>query len=158
MKTIEKTMLVIGLVAMTGTLYAEGEDGVEASVGADVVSSYIWRGGKVDGAAIQPSISVGYKGLSLGAWGSASIVGSDYKEIDFTLSYAVGGFSAMVTDYWCASDDVDYFDYSDSTLTLLRSAWLTISNSFRLAGTPTSGAPWVPKRMATTPTHRTSRL
>lgn len=115
MKTIEKTMLVIGLVAMTGTLYAEGEDGVEASVGADVVSSYIWRGGKLDGAAIQPSISVGYKGLSLGAWGSASIVGSDYKEIDFTLSYAVGGFSAMVTDYWCASDEVDYFDYSDST-------------------------------------------
>ena len=97
-------MIAIALMAMTGTSYAEGEGGVEASVGADVVSSYIWRGGKLDGAAIQPSLSVDYKGLSLGAWGSASIVGSGYKEIDFTLSYAVGGLTAMVTDYWCADD------------------------------------------------------
>ncbi|MBR3568940.1 MAG: hypothetical protein IKN94_11780 [Salinivirgaceae bacterium] len=117
MKTIEKTMIAIALMAMTGTSYAEGEGGVEASVGADVVSSYIWRGGKLDGAAIQPSLSVDYKGLSLGAWGSASIVGSGYKEIDFTLSYAVGGLTAMVTDYWCADDDTKYFEYSaDSTV------------------------------------------
>ena len=119
MKTIGKTMLVVGLMATAGSLYAEGEgeseSKFEASVGADVVSSYIWRGAKLDGAAIQPSLSVGYGGLSLGAWGSASIVGSNYKEIDFTLSYAVGGLTAMVNDYWCASDEVEYFDYTDTT-------------------------------------------
>ena len=51
---------------------AEGQDKVEASVGADLVSSYIWRGQELGDVSIQPSVSLSWKGLSLTVWGSAS--------------------------------------------------------------------------------------
>ena len=78
---------------------AAAQDKVEASVGADVVSGYIWRGQELGDVSIQPSASVSWKGLSLTAWGSASW-GREYaKEFDLTLGYAVKGFSVSVTDY-----------------------------------------------------------
>ncbi|HOI26650.1 MAG TPA: hypothetical protein PLN63_02425 [Paludibacteraceae bacterium] len=72
---------------------------VEFSAGADLVSSYVWRGSRVTGASFQPAVGISYAGFSLGAWGS-----SDFKnminEADFTLGYEIGGFSACVTDYF----------------------------------------------------------
>ena len=47
------------------------QDKVEASVGADFVSGYIWRGQDLGGVSIQPTLSVSYKGFSLSAWGTA---------------------------------------------------------------------------------------
>lgn len=92
----------IALMTMAIVPLAVGaQDKVEASVGADVVSSYIWRGQNLGNAAIQPTASVSYKGFSLGAWGSYGIVNSDdTKELDFTASYSAGGFTVAVTDYW----------------------------------------------------------
>lgn len=79
---------------------AHAQDTVEASVGADLVSGYIWRGQDLGGVSIQPNLSVAYKGFSIEAWGSIGFEGSDTKEIDLTLGYANGGFSVSVTDYW----------------------------------------------------------
>ena len=78
------------------------QDKVEATVGADLVSSYIWRGQDLGGMSIQPSLDVSYKGLSLSAWGSVGIERTDTKEFDLTLSYSVGGLTIGVTDYWFA--------------------------------------------------------
>ena len=76
------------------------QDKVEASVGADLVSGYIWRGQDLGGVSIQPSLGIAYKGFSLGAWGSVGFESTDTKEFDLTLGYSTGGFSVSVTDYW----------------------------------------------------------
>ena len=95
----KETALLLGL-SMTVPATSIAQDKVEASVGADLVSGYIWRGQDLGGVSIQPSLSVAYKGFSLGAWGSAGIESADTKELDLTLGYSTGGFSISVTDYW----------------------------------------------------------
>lgn len=93
-------LATVGVAAMLPTC-AAAQEKVEASAGADVVSSYIWRGQKLGEAAVQPSLGISYKGLSLSAWGSYGITnGSDNKEFDLTLSYSTGGFTIGVTDYF----------------------------------------------------------
>ena len=88
----KETALLLGMsMAVPATSIAQ--DKVEASVGADLVSGYIWRGQDLGGVSIQPSLSVAYKGFSLGAWGSAGIESADTKELDLTLGYSTGGFS-----------------------------------------------------------------
>ena len=89
---------MMGLVAGAT---AHAEDGVETTVAADMVSRYIWRGLDAGSTAIQPTLGVGYKGLSLTAWGSYGMTDpDDTKEFDLTLGYSVGGFNIGITDYW----------------------------------------------------------
>jgi hypothetical protein len=105
-------LLATGLVMSMTTL---AQDEVETTVAADVVSSYIWRGQDLGSAAIQPTLGVGYKGLSLTAWGSYGLVNTaDTKEFDLTLAYTTGGFNIGITDYWFDAGldpDVRYFKY-----------------------------------------------
>lgn len=101
-------------LAMPYTTYAQ--DKVEVSVGADLVSSYEWRGQHLSGASVQPSISLGKYGVSLTAWGSVALdqSGTYTNELDFTLGYSIGGFSIALTDYFCIPgnfDDAKYFMY-----------------------------------------------
>lgn len=100
--------LIIGMMALTAT--ANAQDKVEASISADVVSKYVWRGQDLGNAAIQPTASVSYKGLSLSAWGSYGIVEAGQEEFDLTLAYSTGGFNVGITDYYC-SPDAKYFLY-----------------------------------------------
>ena len=93
---ITVALLLSGLVPST----MMAQDKVEASVGADLVSGYIWRGQNLGGVSVQPSLGISYKGLSLGAWGSVGIESKDTKEFDLTLGYSIGGFSVSITDYW----------------------------------------------------------
>ena len=105
-------LLAIGLVA-SATAFAQ--DNVETTVAADFVSSYIWRGQNLGSVAVQPTLGVGYKGLSLSAWGSYGLTDpDDTKEFDLTLAYTVGGLNIGITDYWF-SEGLDpagrYFKY-----------------------------------------------
>ena len=85
---------------------------VNTTVSADVVSSYIWRGLDCGSAAIQPTLGIDYKGLSLTAWGSYGLVDTnDAKELDLTLAYATGGFNIGITDYWFNTPEERYFLY-----------------------------------------------
>ena len=97
-------------VAMMASVPAAAQDKVEAEVGADLVSGYIWRGQDLGNVSIQPSLSLAYKGFSLSAWGSVGFEKSDTKEIDLTLGYSTGGFSVSVTDYWTNGGPA-YFHY-----------------------------------------------
>jgi hypothetical protein len=93
---------------------ANAQDKVEASLGADIVSNFIWRGMKFGEAAIQPSLSVGYKGFALEAWGSYGLTSmDDAKEVDLTLSYTTGGLTLGITDvFYVTGDDApNYFMY-----------------------------------------------
>ena len=90
----------MAMMMATG-LSATAQSEIETTVSGDIVSSYIWRGQDLGSTAIQPTLGVGYKGLSLTAWGSVGIADpSDTKECDLTASYTVGGLNIGITDYW----------------------------------------------------------
>lgn len=108
---MKKFMMIAAMAAMALSMNAQ--DKVEAEVSADLVSNYIWRGAKLDDAAVQPSLGVSYKGVSLSAWGSYGLTsGGKTKELDLTLAYSTGGFNIGITDYFCVSSDAPkYFLY-----------------------------------------------
>ena len=105
-------LLAMGMVAGATAI---AQEKIETTVGADFVNEYIWRGQKLGDAAVQPTLGVGYKGLSLTAWGSYALTNTaDVKEFDLTLGYTIGGLTIGITDYWF-SDGLDpdgrYFKY-----------------------------------------------
>lgn len=100
------------MFAATVMAQDEAQDKVEADLSADVVNQYIWRGQDLGHVSIQPSLELGYKGLSLAAWGNVGLSDpNDTKEIDLTASYTIGGFSIGVTDYWTDEGEDRYFLY-----------------------------------------------
>lgn len=94
---------------------AIAQDKVETTISSDFVSSYIWRGQDLGSVAVQPTLGLGYKGLSLTAWGSYGLTNpDDVKEFDLTLAYSTGGLNIGITDYWFSSGldpDARYFKY-----------------------------------------------
>ena len=98
-------------------LYAQEEDKASAfSVGADFVSSYVWRGSKIgSGPNIQPSLSYSIGGLTLGAWGSHSFHQfGDFAETDLYASYGFDfGLSMGITDYYYQGSPL--FNFSGDT-------------------------------------------
>ena len=88
----------MGLAVSSATL---AQERVETTICGDVVSSYIWRGQDLGDVSLHPTLGIGYKGLSLTAWGSVGLSDpSDTKEFDLTLGYAIGGLNIGITDYW----------------------------------------------------------
>lgn len=83
------------------------------SAGADLVSTYMWRGIYSGGASFQPALGVSCGPVTLGAWGSESFDG-DSKEVDLALSFEKGGFSAVLTDYFFPGSG-KYFDWDKET-------------------------------------------
>ncbi len=92
------------------------------SVGADVVSRYVWRGVDFgESLSIQPALSFGYSGFEIGAWGSYSVSadGADANENDLWASLTLAGPSgssvtATVTDYYFPGPGATGFSYSDA--------------------------------------------
>lgn len=108
-------LFALGLVAVA-TAHAQDEKAkVETTVAADFVTNYIWRGLDCGNISVQPTLGIGYKGLSLSAWGSVGFTSTDTKEFDLTLAYTIGGFNIGITDYWfnTGGDEPDnrYFKY-----------------------------------------------
>ena len=105
-------ILAMGLVLSSTAL---AQDKVETNVAADFVNEYIWRGQKCGDVSVQPTLGVGYKGLSLTAWGSYGLSNKDdVKELDLTLAYSTGGLNIGITDYWFSEGldpDARYFKY-----------------------------------------------
>lgn len=100
MRNLTIMALIAMLLAVTTGMKAQDEK-VEATIGTDVVSQYIWRGQDLGNVSLQPSLTLEYKGFSLSAWGSVGLSQpSDTKEFDLTAAYSVGGFNIGVTDYW----------------------------------------------------------
>ena len=107
--------IVLFAMGLVMSMTAIAQDEIETTISGDVVSSYIWRGQDLGSTAIQPTLGVGYKGLSLTAWGSYGLVNpADTKEFDLTLAYTAGGFNIGITDYWFNSGldpEARYFKY-----------------------------------------------
>jgi len=90
------------------------------ATGADIVSSYVWRGFPQEATKgtpnIQPYVSFTTGGLTLGSWASSSLLGN-VKEVDLYATYAFSSQLALtVTDYnWGFASPKGYFDYSKAT-------------------------------------------
>lgn len=94
-------LFTLSALLLLGATSVEAQDEVEATIAADVVNHYIWRGQDLGHTAFQPTLGVAYKGLSLTAWGSTGLTESaDTRELDLTLAYTIGGFNIGVCDYW----------------------------------------------------------
>ena len=101
------------LLAMIAPMMMSAQDEVETTIGADIVSQYIWRGQELGDVSLQPTLGIAYKGLSLTAWGSVGLSNKDNtKEFDLTAAYTTGGFHIGVTDYWFNTPNERYFAYS----------------------------------------------
>lgn len=118
---------IAAAVMVSGTAMAQ--DKVEVTAQADLVSGYIWRGQNFGPLAVQPTLGIAWKGLSLTAWGSYQIpstaqngTSTRTKELDLTLGYSIGGFNVGITDYYCLSNCPDgqearYFLYDNGKRT-----------------------------------------
>ena len=69
-----KKILIITAILFTAAVTAKAQDTLEATIGTDLVSQYVWRGQDLGDVSVQP--------------------------FDLTLAYTVGGFNIGVTDYW----------------------------------------------------------
>ena len=110
-----KKFVLFGLSFIVCLLSVTPVRAQETTIGADVVSSYIWRGQDLGGVSLQPTLGLEYKGISLSAWGSVGLADpADTKEFDITLGYTIGGLNIGITDYWfnAGLDPQDrYFKY-----------------------------------------------
>ncbi len=141
--TLIRTLILTGIVLVFSTCgYAQLQDENKMedktgsapafSVGADVVSRYIWRGADYGNSpAVQPSVAFSVAGFKAGFWGSYGLgqysqqVGSavvnmgHYSEFDFFLSYSLKGFTLMAYDYFIPNpldpnNGSRYFNFKNS--------------------------------------------
>jgi hypothetical protein len=95
---------------ITTDLFSQDGDSNPLTAGADLYSSYVWRGTKYgSGPAFQPNMKFTTGFFSIGAWGSFDFAGYQEADIYLTLSLPAG-FTLGITDYYYP--DFDYFDYS----------------------------------------------
>lgn len=100
---------IVSIAALAATVLAQpvlaqdepsaaSEPKVKVSAGADLVSTYIWRGQNLSSAAFQPSLGMEVGGFSLSAWGSADF-NHGINEFDWIAAYSISGFTIGLTDY-----------------------------------------------------------
>ena len=119
-------VFLAALMAVVVSAQAEVEFAYEA--GAEIVSSYIWRGQYNGGLSFQPDVEIGYDGaissLRIGAW--ANLGASDWKfkkdqgdgtgftkfmpEIDIVGSFSICGLSLGFNHYYYC-DGSNFFSW-----------------------------------------------
>lgn len=89
----------------------KAEDPVKLDFGADVVSSYIWRGQELGGFSVQPyaTLSFAKPGISFGVWASAELfeqaAAANMTEFDLTLAWnPVEALTIGLTDYYLSGN------------------------------------------------------
>ncbi|MFZ4525341.1 MAG: hypothetical protein ACOYOE_07305 [Chlorobium sp.] len=159
-KTAKLLSLAVALFAgLSGTAQAEG-----FKAGADVVSSYVWRGGDLgDSPAIQPALSYTFagSGVVVGAWGSYALSDNTtsstpphsryrYQEIDLYATVPVGPFGLTLTDYYIADTTLNpsprAFDFSNNSSNVIEASVsyakdnLSLFAAINVAGSEENGA------------------
>lgn len=116
MKNLKRNLLVV--LTCTSLISSQAFGGEEKnkespfSIGADVVSSYVWRGTRFSGASFQPYVELKQGSLTIGSWGSYDFNGN-FAEADLYASYAFDfGLSLGFTDYYYPG--ADYFELGDT--------------------------------------------
>ena len=109
--------LLLG-VSSVAPLCAQERGDWSMTVGADAVSSYLWRGMNSAGPSIQPSAYFDYEkgdwAVSMGAWASKSFVKGDYNEFDLSVEATWRNFALSLANYsefYGAEFDDNYLDF-----------------------------------------------
>lgn len=116
---VSKGVLMFVIIALlTTSVDIRAQDEQQSSpfdVGADLVSSYLWRGTKFGtGPAIQPYLELALGNFTIGGWGSYCLTTNEAAEADLYLSYGFDfGLSIGLTDYYFPG--TEYFDVSEAT-------------------------------------------
>ncbi len=93
--------VAVSAILFSSPSFLNAQSGIEVDFGADLASSYVWRGFKQAGASFQPNLSASINSFSLGAWASTDFTSNEgKKEVDFTASFESKGLKLAVTDYW----------------------------------------------------------
>ena len=94
------SLLFVFVFLLIGTFTSKAQDSKGGwTAGADLVSSYIWRGSKAGNFSIQPTIKYVNGGFSIGAWGSGDLQTGAPQEADLFATYSISGFTLGLTDY-----------------------------------------------------------
>ena len=106
MKNFKTLILLMG----STFLFFSNQNVQSQDFGADVVSSYVWRGTQFgEGPHIQPYISTGKGGFEVGLWGSfPTTAGGGGNELDAYISYDFGPLALTVTNYTFPDGDGTY--------------------------------------------------
>lgn len=104
-------LTLIGVSACPFQAYAEDREyeelGLTFEVGADLVSSYLWRGQNLGGMSIQPMVSLDWKGLYVSGWANIGADNWSFEELnpelDITIGYDNFGLAVDLTHLY-------YFD------------------------------------------------
>ncbi len=133
---------MIFLLTPNTTHSQENENNSNFTIGADVVSRYVWRGLNLGGSSphVQPYIEYefGQSGLAIGAWGSYSLgLGVAGTEADLYLSYTpVDWLNLTISDYFFPADVAfernDYFNYKKDETGHTFEAMLTLGGTDNL--------------------------
>ena len=115
------TLLTTIVTINTNTLQAQ-------DFGADLYSSYVWRGTQFgSGAHIQPWMELGSGALTGGIWGSFPTTASGGgNELDLWVSYDFGPLALTLTNYSFPTNDGTYGSGNPG---LLDGDWTEISGS-----------------------------
>lgn len=103
-------LVLLTVATIDMTLCGQTDDAASSwTTGADLYSSFVWRGTKLSGPAVQPVIEFNRGFFTAGAWGSFDF--HDYQEVDLYLSFALSeNISMGIQDYYLPG--LPYFDYS----------------------------------------------
>ena len=108
--------LLLGMSSVA-PLCAQERGDWSMTVGADAVSSYLWRGANSAGPSLQPSAYFDYEkgdwAVSMGAWGSKSFVKGDYNEFDLSVEATWRNITLSLANYsefYGAEFDDNYLD------------------------------------------------
>ena len=115
---MKKTLLILaltllGVSACPFRAYAEDREyeelGLTFEVGADWVSSYLWRGQNIGGMAIQPMVSLDWKGLYVSGWANIGADNWSFEELspelDITIGYDNFGLAVDLTHLYYFGGD-----------------------------------------------------
>ena len=128
-----KKVLVLVAAMMAAVCSAKAEVSFAYDAGADIVSSYLWRGQYLGGLSFQPNLAVGYDGekssLRIGAWGNVGA--SDYMfrkdagdgtgytrfvpEVDIVGQFSALGLSVGFNHYYYC-DGSNFFSWKQADL------------------------------------------
>ena len=102
MKLLKKISLIVVFALLLGVTATDIYAQTEVSTGADLYSTYVWRGLAYSGPSLQPYVEVASGGFAIGAWGAQGYDG--FQEMDLYAGYSFDfGLSVGITDYFYPS-------------------------------------------------------
>lgn len=108
----------LAVMSLITNAQEEKQSDFNLSVGADLTSSYLWRGfSQGTLPAIQPWGECSYKSFTLGAWASNELAGT-FKEVDLYAKYTYKDFTLQFVDLFFPDYvglDQNYFNFKNAT-------------------------------------------